>query len=75
MNDRVVNLPPRGARRARRKCPICGRPPLAGHEPFCSPRCQDEDLRRWLTGTYKVQTDETPESTPQEPSSTHSDDT
>lgn len=75
MNDRVVSLPKRAPRRARRKCPVCGRPPLAGHEPFCSPRCQDEDLRRWLTGTYRVQTEETPESTPQDPPPNRSEDT
>jgi endogenous inhibitor of DNA gyrase (YacG/DUF329 family) len=70
-----VNLPKRAPRRAKRKCPICGRPPLAGHEPFCSPRCQDEDLRRWLTGTYRVKTEETPESTSQDPPSNCSEDT
>lgn len=33
-------------------CPICGRPALAELRPFCSKRCADEDLRRWLTGAY-----------------------
>ena len=37
-----------------RKCPICGRPAEAAHRPFCSRRCADLDLQRWLTGAYAV---------------------
>lgn len=59
MSEKLVNLPERRARK-RRKCPVCGRPPLAGHEPFCSKRCADEDLRRWLTGGYRIPTNEGP---------------
>jgi endogenous inhibitor of DNA gyrase (YacG/DUF329 family) len=29
--------------------------------PFCSRRCADEDLRRWLSGDYRVPTAERPE--------------
>ncbi|MCA3263592.1 MAG: DNA gyrase inhibitor YacG [Telmatospirillum sp.] len=43
------------------KCPICARPSLAGLEPFCSKRCKDEDLRRWLDGGYRIPTDEGPD--------------
>lgn len=36
-------------------CPICGKPaaprPLA---PFCSERCRQVDLGRWLTEAYAV---------------------
>jgi endogenous inhibitor of DNA gyrase (YacG/DUF329 family) len=60
MNDRVVTLA-RGPRRTKRKCPICGRPPMPETVPFCSRRCADEDLRRWLSGDYRVQTAERPE--------------
>lgn len=35
-------------------CPICGRPAEARHRPFCSIRCADADLGRWLTGQYRV---------------------
>ena len=42
-------------------CPICGKPATAGHRPFCSKRCRDIDLGRWLRGVYRVETDETPE--------------
>jgi endogenous inhibitor of DNA gyrase (YacG/DUF329 family) len=36
------------------KCPICGRPADAGYRPFCSRRCADVDLARWLSGTYAI---------------------
>ena len=37
-----------------RPCPICGRPASREHRPFCSPRCRQVDLHRWLTGAYAV---------------------
>lgn len=37
-----------------RPCPICERPALARHMPFCSAVCKDEDLRRWLAGEYRI---------------------
>jgi endogenous inhibitor of DNA gyrase (YacG/DUF329 family) len=36
------------------KCPICGRPVEPRHRPFCSKRCADVDLSRWLTGSYTI---------------------
>jgi uncharacterized protein len=41
-------------------CPICGKPATSGHRPFCSKRCRDVDLGRWLRGVYHVETDESP---------------
>jgi endogenous inhibitor of DNA gyrase (YacG/DUF329 family) len=35
-----------------RKCPICGRPTEPDCRPFCSRRCADVDLSRWLKGAY-----------------------
>ena len=35
-------------------CPICGKPREPRFAPFCSRRCADVDLHRWLTGTYAV---------------------
>ena len=58
MNDRIVTLAKTGTRRRQKKCPICGRPPEATAAPFCSRRCADEDLRRWLGGEYRVPTAE-----------------
>ena len=36
------------------KCPICGKPTKAEYKPFCSKRCADVDLNRWLSGTYAI---------------------
>ncbi len=35
-------------------CPICGKPRVAEFTPFCSRRCADVDLHRWLKGTYVI---------------------
>jgi len=35
-------------------CPICGKPALEASRPFCSERCRDVDLNRWLSGSYVV---------------------
>ena len=45
-------------------CPICGKPATAKHRPFCSQRCATIDLARWVTGTYRVPTSESPEDAP-----------
>jgi hypothetical protein len=39
---------------AQGKCPICGRPTQPDYRPFCSRRCTDVDLSRWLRGTYAI---------------------
>ena len=40
--------------RPKRPCPECGRPSAREHYPFCSPRCKNVDLSRWLTGAYAI---------------------
>ena len=35
-------------------CPICDRETDAKYRPFCSRRCADVDLGRWLTGSYAI---------------------
>ena len=35
-------------------CPICGKMPVQQFRPFCSKRCADVDLNRWLKGVYAV---------------------
>ncbi len=35
-------------------CPICGKPLLERYQPFCSKRCADRDLGRWLIGDYRL---------------------
>jgi endogenous inhibitor of DNA gyrase (YacG/DUF329 family) len=37
-----------------RACPICGKPVATRFRPFCSGRCKDVDLNRWLTGAYAI---------------------
>jgi len=44
------------------KCAICGKPPEPAYKPFCSQRCTDVDLHRWLGEGYRIPTNETPES-------------
>ena len=40
--------------RPRRPCPKCGKPSTRADYPFCSPRCKDLDLNRWLSGSYAI---------------------
>jgi uncharacterized protein len=35
-------------------CAICGKPQEDRFKPFCSRRCADVDLHRWLAGVYAV---------------------
>jgi uncharacterized protein len=37
-----------------KSCSICGKPQVERFRPFCSRRCADVDLNRWLTGVYAV---------------------
>ena len=39
-------------------CPICRKPADPKYRPFCSRRCADVDLGRWLTGGYAIPTEE-----------------
>ncbi len=36
------------------KCPICGKATTEKTKPFCSPRCADIDLGRWMLESYKL---------------------
>ena len=35
-------------------CPICDLPTEPDYRPFCSRRCADVDLGRWLNGSYAI---------------------
>ncbi len=39
---------------AAKHCAICGKPAVHEHRPFCSRRCADIDLARWLGGGYVI---------------------
>lgn len=55
--ETVVTL----AAKPRRPCPICGRPAVKAHRPFCSTRCADADLGNWISGRYRIPTGEEPD--------------
>jgi len=46
--DKLVHLRPP------RPCPSCGKPSTRKAYPFCSSRCADVDLNRWLTGQFVI---------------------
>jgi endogenous inhibitor of DNA gyrase (YacG/DUF329 family) len=45
-------------------CVICGKPQAEGLTPFCSRRCADVDLNRWLSGVYAIPGAETEDEEP-----------
>lgn len=53
-----ANTPPP---KPEKPCPVCRKPAKEGFRPFCSKRCSDVDLNRWLVGAYAVPTEETEE--------------
>lgn len=68
-DDRVIPFPgqTRASKRKKtghdksgRECPICGKTGVPTYQPFCSERCQQVDLGRWLKGTYRIPTEEAP---------------
>ena len=49
-------------------CPVCGKPSEEGFKPFCSKRCADIDLGRWLKGGYAIPGPPADPSSPSKPS-------
>ena len=47
--------------RPRRDCPICKAPAKQKYHPFCSARCADVDLHRWLGGAYAIPAEDPPD--------------
>jgi endogenous inhibitor of DNA gyrase (YacG/DUF329 family) len=43
---------------AQAKCPICNKPTEPEYRPFCSKRCADIDLHKWLSGSYAIPAEE-----------------
>ncbi len=41
-------------------CPVCRGEAAEKYKPFCSKRCADVDLNRWLDGGYRIPTEERP---------------
>jgi endogenous inhibitor of DNA gyrase (YacG/DUF329 family) len=61
-SDKTTTVAPKGG-----KCPICGKPSAQNFRPFCSQRCQQIDLGRWLGERYRIPADESPAEPPAEP--------
>ncbi|MEQ8509724.1 MAG: DNA gyrase inhibitor YacG [Rhodospirillaceae bacterium] len=60
--SKAANNRPAGVRVTAAKCVRCKAPVTARFRPFCSQRCSDIDLAGWLTGQYRIPTDEQVES-------------
>jgi endogenous inhibitor of DNA gyrase (YacG/DUF329 family) len=45
----------------RRPCPVCNKPEAADYRPFCSKRCAEIDLGKWLNEDYRIPTNEIPD--------------
>ncbi|MEM8952177.1 MAG: DNA gyrase inhibitor YacG [Pseudomonadota bacterium] len=41
-----------------RRCVRCGKPRTQEFRPFCSRRCRDLDLGKWLDGSYTIPAEE-----------------
>ncbi len=48
-------------------CPICKKATAPEYRPFCSRRCANVDLGRWLTGGYALPAEEAPADAETEP--------
>ena len=48
-------------------CPVCHKASDAKLHPFCSRRCADIDLGRWLTGSYVIPGEAVEDENPAEP--------
>jgi endogenous inhibitor of DNA gyrase (YacG/DUF329 family) len=62
------------SRAPRPLCPICGNPAAEAARPFCSRRCADVDLNRWLSGVYAIpvtEDDEADERRDEDPADRH----
>lgn len=55
-NDKARPEPaaPGGTTTVAGRCPLCRKPAQAAFRPFCSKRCADVDLSRWLKGVYAI---------------------
>ena len=56
-----------------KKCPICSKTAVDEFKPFCSARCADIDLHKWLSESYRVpvKEDEDEDGTKETPEQQH----
>lgn len=63
-NANPNDLPGDVAQSTSLKCSYCAKPYVltqSSHRPFCGPRCQQLDLRNWLTESYGLPHESGPE--------------
>jgi endogenous inhibitor of DNA gyrase (YacG/DUF329 family) len=53
--------------RPKRPCPVCNKPSQQKFHPFCSSRCAQIDLNRWLGGQYSIPAAESEDDSPDAP--------
>jgi endogenous inhibitor of DNA gyrase (YacG/DUF329 family) len=58
----MADDPKPAVRVAAAKCVRCSEPVQPRYRPFCSQRCADIDLGSWFRGSYRVATEEGPDS-------------
>jgi endogenous inhibitor of DNA gyrase (YacG/DUF329 family) len=58
ISARHAYIEPMSMRPPTRPCVICGKPQGERLSPFCSQRCADVDLHRWLAGVYAIPAEE-----------------
>ena len=54
MTDKLLHLKIIKGQSQKVACPLCQQPADALHKPFCSRRCAQLDLGKWLTGDYAI---------------------
>ena len=54
MGDKSSHLKIVEGRKKKVLCPLCQKQAVAPHAPFCSRRCAQLDLGKWLTGDYAI---------------------
>ncbi|MFA5950240.1 MAG: DNA gyrase inhibitor YacG [Hyphomicrobium sp.] len=54
MSDRPVDEAAQDKMSKSGKCPICGKGTVHAVRPFCSARCAEIDLGRWVSGSYVI---------------------
>ena len=45
---------PKKRKSSAKDCPLCGKPTVEAHAPFCSRGCKDRDLLKWLGEGYRI---------------------
>ena len=54
MTDKPLHLKIVKGHSQKAACPLCEQPAKAPYTPFCSRRCAQLDLGKWLTGDYTI---------------------